>query len=190
MRESREPLQLTYFGRLEYYKGIQHAIMALSDVNDSDLVARLTIVGTGDYENELREVARQFDRRNAVEFLPPMTYGESFLKWIRTQDVLLAPSLAPDTPRNAWDAIASGVPILAYNTEYYDQLASTTGCVRLCAWNDIHALAEQIRDLSKDRAALVAMKSRCRDAALANTQETWLRRRVEWTNDLFDSNGA
>lgn len=185
---STAPLKLTHFGRLEFYKGIHHAIEALALINGSDgepRVAELTLVGMGSEEPSLRRLADRLGVSDAVEFCPPMSYGDAFLERVRSQDVLIAPSLAPDTPRSAWDAIASGVPILAYDTEYYAQLRDSTGCVRTVPWGDVPALADAIRCLAEDRQRLVEMKRGSRVPALENTQERWLARRVAWTESLF-----
>ncbi len=185
---STAPLKLTHFGRLEFYKGIQHGIEALALVNgtgDGPRVAELTLVGMGSEEPSLRRLADTLGVSNAVEFCPPMNYGDAFLKRVRAQDVLIAPSLAPDTPRSAWDAIASGVPILAYDTEYYAQLRDSTRCVRTVPWGDVRALADAIRLLADDRRRLVEMKQASRAPAIENTQERWLARRVAWTESLF-----
>jgi len=186
--KSTEPLKLTHFGRLEFYKGMHHAIEALALVNGADdtpPAAKLTLVGMGGEEARLRQLARTLGVRNAVEFCPPMSYGDAFLNRVRAQDMLIAPALAPDTPRSAWDAIASGLPILAYDTEYYSQLGDSTGAVWTVPWGDVPALADAIRSFAADRTKVADLKHNTRIPALENAQERWLARRVEWTEALF-----
>lgn len=185
---STEPLKLTHFGRLEFYKGMHHAIEALAltgGAEGSPPLAQLTLIGMGREESSLRQLASRLGVSDAVEFCPPMSYGDAFLSRVRAQDMLIAPSLAPDTPRSAWDAIASGVPILAYDTTYYSELRDKTGCVHTVPWGDVRALADAIRFFAKDRKRVVQMKQGSRVPALENVQERWIARRVEWTEALF-----
>ncbi|MGB5810538.1 MAG: glycosyltransferase, partial [Polyangiales bacterium] len=181
--ESREPLKLTHFGRLEFYKGMHHAIEAVARVNGA---AKLTLIGTGTEEQALRQLVDRLGVEDLVEFVPPMSYGDEFLNRVREQDLLIAPSLAPDTPRSAWDAIASGLPILAYDTEYYEQLRDKTGAVATVPWGDVQALADAVNGFADDRPKVEAMKRGTREVALDNTQERWIARRVAWTEALFE----
>lgn len=188
VERSTEPLKLVHFGRLEFYKGIHHAIEALALANGADedtQVAQLSIIGTGSEEEALRELADARGVSDAVQFLPPMSYGDELLARIRAQDLMIAPVLAPDTPRSAWDAIASGLPILAYDTEYYAQLGEETGAVATVPWGDVQALADAIAALAKDRPRIAQMKRDTRASALQNSQERWLARRIAWTEALF-----
>ena len=184
---STAPLKLTHFGRLEFYKGMHHAIEALAQANDAGAapIAELTLIGMGTEEPALRRLAERLGVRDLVEFCAPMSYGPAFLNRVRAQDMLIAPSLAPDTPRGAWDAIASGLPILAYDTAYYCDLSDETGCVYTVPWGDVRALANAIRSFANDRRRVAQMKGGCRAPALENAQERWLARRVEWTEALF-----
>jgi glycosyltransferase involved in cell wall biosynthesis len=186
---SSEPLKLTHFGRLEFYKGMHHAIEALALAGrapSSAPLAQLTLIGMGSEESSLRRLASTLGVSDAVEFRPPMAYGDAFLNNVRAQDLLIAPSLAPDTPRSAWDAIASGVPILAYDTTYYSELREKTGCVHTVPWGDVRGLADAIRFFANDRKNLVRMKQGSRAPALENVQERWIARRVAWTEALFE----
>lgn len=192
---STAPLKLTHFGRLEFYKGMHHAIEALALAREAEgapPLAQLTLIGMGSEESSLRQLASRLGVSHAVEFRPAMSYGDEFLNLVRSQDMLIAPSLAPDTPRSAWDAIASGVPILAYDTTYYSELRDKTGCVHTVPWGDVSALADAIRFFAKDRERVVRMKQGSRVPALENVQERWIARRVEWTEALFagESRGA
>lgn len=185
---STAPLKLTHFGRLEFYKGMHHAIEALALANRGAAqgpLAELTLIGMGGEESSLRRLAMELGVADTVHFRPPMSYGGAFLDRVREQDLLIAPSLAPDTPRSAWDAIASGVPILAYATTYYSDLRDLTGCVHVVPEGDVHALADAIRFFAENRERVVEMKRRSRVPALQNAQEHWLARRVAWTEELF-----
>ncbi|WP_239524481.1 glycosyltransferase family 4 protein [Halogeometricum borinquense] len=62
--ERDRPYILTV-GRLKEYKGVQHAIRALSELPEYDLL----VAGSGPYHDELERIARQEDVEDRVEFL-------------------------------------------------------------------------------------------------------------------------
>jgi glycosyltransferase involved in cell wall biosynthesis len=61
----RDRPYLLSVGRLEEYKGVQHAVRALADLPDYDLV----VAGSGDYGEELRRVAEREGVADRVDFL-------------------------------------------------------------------------------------------------------------------------
>ncbi len=63
--EKRDRPYLLCVGRLEEYKGVQHAIRALPDLPEYDLL----VAGSGDYRSELERVARETGVSSRVEFL-------------------------------------------------------------------------------------------------------------------------
>ncbi|WP_132060789.1 glycosyltransferase family 4 protein [Halorussus amylolyticus] len=63
--DARDRPYLLCVGRLEAYKGVQHAIRALADLPEYDLL----VAGSGDYRDELERVAREAGVADRVEFL-------------------------------------------------------------------------------------------------------------------------
>lgn len=61
----REMPYVLYVGRLEEYKGVQHVIRGLQELDDYELI----VAGTGPYRRELREIARHEGVDDRVEFL-------------------------------------------------------------------------------------------------------------------------
>jgi glycosyltransferase involved in cell wall biosynthesis len=63
--EERDRPYLLCVGRLEKYKGVQHAIQALADLPDHDLL----VAGSGDHRAELERIAREASVADRVAFL-------------------------------------------------------------------------------------------------------------------------
>jgi len=63
--ERRDRPYLLCVGRLERYKGVQHAIRALPELPEHDLL----VAGSGDYRPELEEIAREAGVADRVDFL-------------------------------------------------------------------------------------------------------------------------
>lgn len=63
--EERDTPYLLCVGRLEEYKGVQHAIRALSELPEYDLL----VAGSGDFRDELERIATNAGVESRVEFL-------------------------------------------------------------------------------------------------------------------------
>lgn len=181
LEEKNRPLRLVYFGRLVSYKGVDRSLEAVAKVVEQHgPVIRLLIIGAGAEEEELRQLALRLGISHLMEFRGPIPFGEELFSCLRQQDLLLATPMAEDTPRSALDAMASAVPVLAFDTYYYQDLQQS-GAVEVVPWPSIDAFARRIAEIAGNKPELgTAMESAVRFAKL-NTQEVWLQRRYRWT---------
>ena len=184
--QARErPLELVYFGRLVAYKGIDRCLEAVARAAARTKAPfRLTIIGAGPERERLERRAAELGVAALVEFRPPLPFGPRLFEALRPMHLLLAAPLCEDTPRSALDAMASGIPILAYATEYYSDLAQS-GAVDLVPWLAVERMAERMAYFAEDTRRLVPLARAAVDFARDNTQERWLERRVAWTRALF-----
>ncbi len=182
---AERPLNFGFFGRYVAYKGVDRMLDALALARRrSKRKLTLTLIGQGPEEAALRQRAEQLGLLGpepAVRFLPQRPYGASLFEAVDTIDVQLATPLVEDTPRAAFDALARGLPILAFDITYYQDLADGSGAVSLVPWEGVDELADKMIALDKDRAQLQAMCERAVRFARHNTQEIWLERRIRWT---------
>jgi glycosyltransferase involved in cell wall biosynthesis len=188
LEDSERPISLIYFGRFVPYKGLDRMIRAVwraRCISGRPFV--LDLVGNGADLARLRDCVNELGAREAIRFNDPLPYGESLFAKIREADLLLATPLTEDTPRSAFDAMASGLPILGFDIDYYDSLAKESNAVETSPWPEVDAFAARIVALDIDRDRLVRMSRAAVEFARANTQEIWIRRRVEWTLSLLDS---
>lgn len=177
-------LEVCYFGRLTAYKGVDRMIEAARRATDRGARFRLTIMGVGPERAALAARVERLNLAGLVRFEPPIPYGEPFFRRLRDWDLLLAAPLAGDTPRSAWDALASGMGILAFDTPFYRMLARRTGAVRVVPWPDAEGLGAAIAELEQDRATLAELQRAAVRAARLESQTTWLARRAAWTLEL------
>ncbi|MBX3273082.1 MAG: glycosyltransferase [Sandaracinaceae bacterium] len=185
LREPGPTLQLLYFGRFAYYKGVHHMVEALAQATDAP--AHLHLMGYGAEEPALRRLVDDRRLGARVTFHEPVRYGPAFFDKLRGFDLMLAAPLGVDTPRSAWDAFASGLPILAYDTEFYAGLAHRTGAVEVVPWNDVGRYAERLRAFALEPASLAPLVERAVAAARDNTQRAWLERRAAWTREALEA---
>jgi glycosyltransferase involved in cell wall biosynthesis len=185
--DKARPLALIYFGRFTPYKGLDRMILAAWKARSlSGRHFVLDLIGSGEDTTRLRTLVDQLGAGEAIRLNGPLRYGEELFARIREADLMLATPLTEDTPRAAFDAMASGVPIMAFDIEYYVNLAKESDAVALSPWGDVDQFAERIVALDNDRESLVRMSRRAVDFARTNTQKSWVDRRVNWTLEMLE----
>jgi glycosyltransferase involved in cell wall biosynthesis len=180
------PLRLLYFGRLVPYKGIDKMIVAVAIARQRGAHLTFDIMGAGEDEARLRGLVEQHGLGDIVGWIEPKPYGESFFAELRRRHLLLACPLGGDTPRSTWDAIASGMPVLAFDTPFYRGMGKYTGAVDVVPWPDVEQLAGRLVEIAAHKERLAPQVRRAVVAARDNTGDDWLRRRVAWVEELFD----
>lgn len=180
------PLRVLYFGRLVAYKGVDRMIDAVALAKERGANIRFSIMGSGSEEASLRALVKTRGIEDIVDWVAPREYGPAFFEVLRERHLLLACPLAADTPRSTWDALASGVPILAFATPFYSGIAKYTGAVDVVKWPETAPLAARLVSLANDKSQLVPMVRNAVAAARANTGEEWMKRRVNWVVQLLE----
>ncbi len=178
------PLRLVYFGRLDPRKGVDHMLRAVRLALDAGWPVQFEVIGDGPDRERLSALAEQLGLTAHVNFVGALAFGDLLFRRLYGAHVLLAAPLSEDTPRSAFDAFASGLAILAYDTYYYRELHDSGAPVLLVPWLDPGAMAQAISQLANNRQLLADLLRQARAYAVPNTQESWLDRRTQWTRDL------
>ena len=173
------PLQLVFAGRLTGYKGVDHCLRAVAHARGLGGKLHFTIIGGGEEEENLKRLTHELSLDDAVTFTGPIPFGPKLFDRLQKSDLLLGAPQSEDTPRNVFDAMASAVPVLAYDTYYYRDLTDT-GAIQTVPWLDIEAMGSAIAEHARDRSRLREMMIKAVAFARENTQEIWLDRRIEW----------
>ena len=104
-----------FVGRLQNFKGLQDVIPCFDDDSPADLL----VAGTGEYEAELRALAKG---RKAITFLGQVE-PEKLAALYRDAVALIAPSLCYEVfPMVALEAFREGTPVIARNLGPYPQI--------------------------------------------------------------------
>lgn len=186
-RETRKagPLVVTYFGRLVRYKGLEYAVKAVSLARAAGADVRLRIIGDGECRSALEAQVRTENLESVVELLPAVPYGPSLFRLVDECHLTVASPLVEDTPRAAFDSMARGLPIAAFDTTYFKDLENASEAVITTPWPSAEGLARTFVDLARDRERLAGMSEAAVRFARENTQETWVNRRMLWTKELL-----
>jgi glycosyltransferase involved in cell wall biosynthesis len=184
LEDPQRPLRVLYFGRLVPYKGVDKMIEAVALAHGRGANITLDIMGAGEQREALQVLASRLGIADRVSWVAPRPYGPDFFAALHQRDILLACPLSGDTPRSAWDALASGMPLVAFDTPFYRSMAEYSKAVDLTAWPDVEPLAARLVELAKDKTKLAPAVVNAVRTARENTGEHWMQRRNAWTQEL------
>lgn len=185
--ERSVPLRLVYFGRLASNKGVERMVSAVALARANGVDCELLVIGEGECLPALHQQVQREELDDFVRFEPPKPYGPPLFDLLSGVHVCLAAPLIEDTPRAAFDAMARGLPVIAFDITYFRDLAQASGAVLCSPWPQAGGLAEGITRLARDRDELAAMVIRAVDFARQNTQEFWLRRRRDFIEEALSA---
>lgn len=103
-------LQFLHIGRFSVQKNHRMLLEAFRKVLDRGVKAQLTLVGTGELEEEIRKQAEQLDLLDSVTVFG--TTGNVY-PLLHEADAFLLPSLYEGMPMTLIEAMGTGLPILA-----------------------------------------------------------------------------
>ncbi|AFM16606.1 glycosyltransferase [Mycolicibacterium chubuense NBB4] len=106
------PAELLYFGRLEYEKGVHHAIAALPRIRRTHPGTTLTIAGDGTQLDFLTSEARRHKVLKATKFVGRVDHSQ-LLTLLHRADAAVLPSLYEPFGIVALEAAAAGLPLVA-----------------------------------------------------------------------------
>jgi glycosyltransferase involved in cell wall biosynthesis len=178
------PLTAVFFGRLAANKGIDCMIRAVQMASMRGAHVRLRIIGDGPMRAALRDQINSEGLTEMVTMSPAVTYGAPLFSQLYDCHVSMAAPQVEDTPRATFDSMARGLPVVAFDITYFKDLAQESRAVSTSPWADASGLADELIRLANDRQSLDEMCVRAVDFASENTQTIWLRRRIEWLDEL------
>ena len=146
-----QPWRILFVGRLDYKKGVQFLIKAMAELRDSGQIAAMTIVGTGPYEAEFRDLARKLNLLDDVRFLGHVSMGRDLWQVYREHDVFVLPSLHEAMGKVILEAYANGLPVVASRVGGIPDIVSEDNGI-LVPPEDSSALAAAIRRILTDDA--------------------------------------
>lgn len=184
LQDPSGPLRLVYFGRLVAYKGLDRVVEAVGLARAQGLDVRFTLIGSGESLPDLQAQVESAGLSDAVEFLPQVPYGKELFDQLERVHFSVATPLVEDTPRSAFDSMARGIPILAFDITYFRDLAQASQAVVLAEWPSPQALATQMMERNRQRDSIAHMAAEAVAFARDNTQKKWLAQRMRWTLEL------
>ena len=179
------PLHLVAACRLRRLKGMAFLVRAVAILRDRGLAVRATIYGAGPQLAAIQALATQLGVADLVELPGAIAAGRELREALNACDVFMMPHLTNDFGRSFFDAMAAGLPVIAFRS------AASVDTVRdgvdglLAPDADAEALAAAIADFHIDRDLLRDASFAARRRALDNTRTFWNQLRASWIRELF-----
>lgn len=145
------PNHVLYVGRLDRFKGIEDLIESLSYVKEEIPNIRLSIVGDGEYLNDLRSLVSDYNLEDNVIFEGHL-YDDELANMYSKCEVFIFPSYREGMPMAVIEAMSAGLPIIASDIEPCIELLENGKCGILVKKGDKKDIADQIIKLVKDDA--------------------------------------
>jgi glycosyltransferase involved in cell wall biosynthesis len=141
-------------GRIVPSKQFDHAIIALSQLQQKGLNARLVIVGKAllseekYHEDELKDVAHKYGVYSRVHFTG---YRSDILDVMESSDVVLLTSKYEGLPNVAVEAALAGTPMVAYDVSGIREVVEKYNTGYVVSKNNINELTETLEDVYNKR---------------------------------------
>lgn len=116
---------LYYAGGLTYHRGIQVVLKAMAKL-PINLPIDLLIIGTGKYQQKLKELSEKLNISERVNFLGWLNQGKVY-EYLFRCDVALIPHLKTEhtdntSPNKIFQYMQAGIPVLSSNCNYLERI--------------------------------------------------------------------
>ena len=106
-----DPIRLLYVGRISPAKGLEYLLQAVSMMREPRPL--LAVVGSGPHLPRMVSLAKELGLDSRVSFDGQKEFGEPLFQAYRGSDIFILPSVTEGIPKVLFEAMASGVPIIA-----------------------------------------------------------------------------
>lgn len=138
---NKNPSEFTigFIGQMIPRKGIPELLAVFDDLYRRYPQLRLQLVGDGAQRRELEQQAQDLDSRGAIEFLG---FRSDRLALLKDFDLFIMTSSLEGIPRCMMEAMAVGIPVVAYDIPGIDQLVTHEKTGLLAPWGNREALKQ------------------------------------------------
>ncbi|HEY9771541.1 MAG TPA: glycosyltransferase [Coleofasciculaceae cyanobacterium] len=153
LRKTRSEVIIGYLGRIVVEKGLKTLLQALHKIKE--LPWQLVMVGTGEYETEFKQIARELQINHKINYLGYVPHTKAPL-YLSAFDLLVLPSETQPNWKEQFgrviiESMACGTPVIGSNSGEIPYLIEATGGGLTFPEAQPEALARQLSKLVEDR---------------------------------------
>lgn len=145
-----EPGSFLYVGRLKKYKGVQLILAALALLRENGRDCTLTVLGSGDYESELKKLTKRLNLDDKVTF-EGFVSQERKLYWLRKAWAAVFASEKEGWGLTVIEANSCGTPVIASDSDGLRDSVRNGETGLLVPHGNIEKLAAAMDKLAGDR---------------------------------------
>ncbi|GGX49579.1 glycosyltransferase family 4 protein [Saccharospirillum salsuginis] len=164
--EEREDFHLGFVGQMIPRKGLRDLIDVFHRLWERHPRVRLTLVGDGSQRRELESYARSLPCSERIRFLG---FQPDRIPIMREFDMFLMTSSLEGIPRCMMEAMAIGIPVVAYDIPGVDELVTHGKTGSLAPLGDIETLSNECEALMLD----IELRQRLTGNARRMIEETY-----------------
>ncbi|MBP7461552.1 MAG: glycosyltransferase family 4 protein [Candidatus Delongbacteria bacterium] len=128
-------------GRFEKKNGFDYLLQAVALLKDQTDI-RCALIGDGPQKSDLHEMVKTLELRKKVNFTG---YCEKIYDVIPALDLLIVPYISEEYSIIPLEAMAAGVPVIAFHQPYLSDLAEDFDSITLVNQKDCDELAQKIK---------------------------------------------
>ena len=140
---STDSPKLVYVGYLRKSKGIETLIRSFLLVQKKFPNAIFSIIGTGEYEADLKELVSQFQLRN-IDFIGHVEDRDRLNRILREHDIFCFASLSEGSPRVVLEAMANGLAVVSTPVGSLPAVFQNNENILFAEFNDEVSFSEKI----------------------------------------------
>lgn len=144
------PLQILCVARLIERKGQRYLIEAVKRLTDCGIDVNISLVGTGDLQQEYQNLALRLGVQDHVRFLGYVP-REQIAQYYGTAHVFVLPSYNEGMSLAVLEAMAAGLPVVVTPTGGTEELVTDGVNGLTFKWGDVDTLAKHLKVLAEDR---------------------------------------
>jgi glycosyltransferase involved in cell wall biosynthesis len=182
-----DPLQIVTASRLMPLKGIEFLIRAIALLRTRGISVSASVYGEGNERACLQSLIEHLAVQDRVHLKGVVTPGAPVRNALKAGHLFAMPHLTTDFGRAFWDAMAAGLPVVAFRSAASEDTVRDGVDGLLTPNADFEGLANALQRFHKERSHLVRAMEAARQRALENTCSIWHGIRAGLIRELVQS---